>query len=366
LKLALHVVIIELSCLLLRDGRDVRICVLTSLEFLLDSNERVDTVDEHLDELEFREAKSVSVRDVKHATFGGGVDAASSALLESELAEKIVEFSMLGELFELHVNASSDTSSKIGWAGKNVSKMLAVHEISAGFLDVSFELVKSIDPSFPASLHITIFLHRNDSEMVFFVDPDQKVFLVVVPDTSGIGPVSGHTSGGKKWRNRLVKEEVISNQLLLRGVGHFIKGEVLAFKIAVESIKSAKRDALNLSSLSSRAPWRKSISSDGSAGSDSDGENVVGIKGLLHDEAVGKVGLVRIGGLVSTVSGFDDLVEKLGKGFVRVLVTSNAADGHDEGVARVVDAGLDGIVDGEARFGLSRSHSLVQLGGHDF
>ena len=66
-------------------------------------------------------------------------------------------------------------------------------------------------------------------ETVFEKRSYQEVLLVVVPDTSGIGPVSGHTSGGKKWRNRLVKEEVISNQLLLRGVGHFIKGEVLAF-----------------------------------------------------------------------------------------------------------------------------------------
>ena len=57
------------------DGGNVRIGVLASLEFLLDGDERVDAVDEHLDELELREAESVSVRDVEHATFGGGVDA---------------------------------------------------------------------------------------------------------------------------------------------------------------------------------------------------------------------------------------------------------------------------------------------------
>ena len=137
-------------------------------------------------------------------------------------------------------------------------------------------------------------------------------------------------------------------------------------EVTVESIKSAERDALNLSSLSSRAPWREGISSDRSAGSDSDGENVVGIKGLFHDETVGEISLVHIGGLVSAVSSLDDLIEKFGKGFVRVLVASNAADGHDEGVAGVVDASLDDVIDGEAGLGLSRSHSLVQLRGHDF
>ena len=75
LKLSLHVVLIELLFLLLGDSRDVGIGVLASLEFLLDRDERVYTVDEHLDELEFGEAKSVSVGNVEHATFGGGVDA---------------------------------------------------------------------------------------------------------------------------------------------------------------------------------------------------------------------------------------------------------------------------------------------------
>ena len=62
-------------CLLLGDGGNVRIGVLASLELLLDRDERVDAVDEHLDELEFREAESVRVRNVEHAAFRGSVDA---------------------------------------------------------------------------------------------------------------------------------------------------------------------------------------------------------------------------------------------------------------------------------------------------
>ena len=137
-------------------------------------------------------------------------------------------------------------------------------------------------------------------------------------------------------------------------------------KIAVESIKSADRNALDLSSLSSGAPWRKSISSDRSAGSDSDRKDVLGIEGLFHDEVVGEIGLVHVSGLVSTMSSLDNLIEEFSKGFVGIFIASNAADGHDEWVAGVVDASLDGIIDGEAGFGLSGSHSLVELGGHDF
>ena len=177
----------------------------------------------------------------------------------------MVSFQLIGSL----------RRTEVGWAGKNVAKMLAVHEISAGFFDVRLELVEAIDPSSPAGLHIAVLLHRNHSKVVFFVDPDlwrklkrwqlilifrfrkfqqksayQEVLLVVVPDASGIGPVSGHTGGGKKRRNGLVEEEVVSDQLLLGGVGHFVKREVLAYakkfiifsrikltlKIAIESI----------------------------------------------------------------------------------------------------------------------------------
>ena len=35
-------------------------------------------------------------------------------------------------------------------------------------------------------------LHRDDPEVIFFVDPDQEVLLVVVPDTTSIGPVTRH------------------------------------------------------------------------------------------------------------------------------------------------------------------------------
>ena len=122
--------------------------------------------------------------------------------------------------------------------------MFAVHEVSSLLLDVGLELVESVDPSSPAGLHVTVLLHGNDSEVIFFVDPDletingdrektgdyQEVLVVIVPDTSGIGPVSSHTSGGEEGRNGLVEEEVIGDELLLGGVGHFVEREILALE----------------------------------------------------------------------------------------------------------------------------------------
>ena len=69
--------------------------------------------------------------------------------------------------------------------------------------------------------------------------------------------------------------------------------------------------------------------------------------------------LVR--GLVAVVSGFNDWVEELFKDFIRLFVTGDATDGHDEGMAGVVDASLDGMVDGIAGGSLLGSHALVHL-----
>ena len=69
--------------------------------------------------------------------------------------------------------------------------MLVPHNFIATFLEVGFELLQTVAESGEDGLHVTILLHRNDSEMIFFVDPDEEILLVVVPDTSGVGPVSG-------------------------------------------------------------------------------------------------------------------------------------------------------------------------------
>jgi len=45
-----------------------------------------------------------------------------------------------------------------------------------------------------------------------------------------------------------------------------------------------------------------------------------------------QVGLVLVGGLVSTVTVGDDWVQQILEDLVALLITSNAAHGHDEGV----------------------------------
>lgn len=59
--------------------------------------------------------------------------------------------------------------------------------------------------------------------------------LCLSPDASAIGPVTGHTSTGQQGGHRLVKQEVVSNQLLLLSVGHACQGVVLSLELALQT-----------------------------------------------------------------------------------------------------------------------------------
>jgi nitrate/nitrite transporter NarK len=80
-------------------------------------------------------------------------------------------------------------------------------------------------------------LHRYDSELVLFVDPDEEGLVVVVEDATGLGPVVLKATRFEIFVTTL-KEEVISNKLLLFFFSHFGEGVVFALELALKSVKS--------------------------------------------------------------------------------------------------------------------------------
>jgi len=57
-------------------------------------------------------------------------------------------------------------------------------------------------------------LHRNDSKLVLFVDPDEEGLLVVVENTTTFRPFAVEATGFEESIS-FFEKEVISNQLLL-------------------------------------------------------------------------------------------------------------------------------------------------------
>jgi len=75
-------------------------------------------------------------------------------------------------------------------------------------------------------------LHRNDTELVLFVNPGQELLLFVMEDTSASGPVTVETAGVEEAVTFLEKE-VIFDKLLSVNLSHGAKSIVLALKLAI-------------------------------------------------------------------------------------------------------------------------------------
>ncbi len=134
------------------------------------------------------------------------------------------------------MNTSSQASAKVGWTCQDESKMLGPHEPFPGLLDGVLHFAQALTESFKHSLHVATLLHRDHPGVVFFVDPNEEVLLVIVPDATSIRPVSCHTSTCKKWGHWFVEEEVILNQLVLLLFGHILQRIVLAFEFTCKSM----------------------------------------------------------------------------------------------------------------------------------
>jgi len=333
--------------LLLHAGGDESVVRLALLGELLHLDEETNAVADELEEVDLGVADTISVGDVVGAVIGGGVNATGSALLETEEVEDCVQLLLvLGHGGKLDVDTSAKAGSQVGWAGQDVAEMLVPHVRVAALLHQGLDLGQALAETLEDTLDVTALLHGDDAEMVLLVDPDQEGLGVVMPDTATVGPVTGHTGAGEEGRDGLVEEEVIVDQLILLRVGHLGKGVVLALELTLEAGEGIDGDLLDGATLAARAVGGKGDSLDGATGTDAGRENVL----LVEDAALKVVG-VQVGLVlgvlaVSVVTAVNDGVKKISENLIGLLITGDAADGHDEGMSGVVDTGLDDAVQG--------------------
>jgi len=336
--------------LLDHDGGDEGVEGLAVGGQLLHLDEEADAVADELEELDFGISDTIGVGDVVGAVGGGSVDTTGTTLLETEEVQDLVQLLLvLGQAGELDVDAGAKSGSQVGWASQDVAEMLVPHVRVTALLHQGLDLGKTLAETLEDTLDITALLHGDDAEMILLVDPDQEGLGVVVPDTTGIGPVTGHAGAGEERRHGLVEEEVIVDQLILLGVGHLGKGEVLTLELTLEAGKGIDGDLLDSATLSTGAVGREGDSLDGATGTDAGRKDVL----LIEDTSLKVVG-VQVGLVLgvlakSVVTSLDDGVKKISEDLVGLLITGNSADGHDEGMSGVVHTGLDDAVEGASR-----------------
>lgn len=150
-----------------------------------------DTVVHVLNKFDFTETETTLVGDVVGTVVGLSVLTVSTADLDVVLVSDSLELGhVLGKLGELDVDGSAESSAEVGGAGGDVTEMVVVSELADG-LNVSGSAGKAVEHG----VDIGTLLHGDDTELIFFVDPDEESLGVIVEDTTALGPVTVKTAG---------------------------------------------------------------------------------------------------------------------------------------------------------------------------
>merc|ERR1712142_105092 len=206
-------------------GLDLRIEGINSMLLLqlnVFSVESIDSINHTLDKLDLRVSQTVLVGDVICNTCLSTRFSTSSTGLNLELFtscfKSIQTFSSPAR--KISMDRSSHTSTQVGGTGVNIS----IFGINCKFFArLRFNRISNSlnTPSKTCkySLNITAHFHRNDSELIFFIDPNKEGLILVVVDTTTLRPVTFHASNLEVGVTRH-KEEVIINKLLTNFLIH--------------------------------------------------------------------------------------------------------------------------------------------------
>ena len=82
--------------------------------------------------------------------------------------------------------------TEIRRASQNETQMCVPHEFVSVIFDIIFEECEAITKACEHTAHVSAGFHGDDPNVVFFVYPHQKVLVLVVPDSAGVGPVTCH------------------------------------------------------------------------------------------------------------------------------------------------------------------------------
>ena len=128
----------------------------------------MDTVDHILNEGGLTHTESSLVGDIVGTVIGFGVLSVDSSDLYVIFVSDSVELSfILSELWKLDMDGSSHGGTKVSWARGDVTKMIIVRELG-NLLNNGGGSAESIEDFADTSS----FLHRNNSKLIFFVNPN--------------------------------------------------------------------------------------------------------------------------------------------------------------------------------------------------
>jgi hypothetical protein len=129
---------------------------------------------------------------------------------------------------QVNMNTRPESRPEVGRTGSDVAQVVVSVELRH-LLDLGARSAQSLEHG----SQVRTVLHRDYSQLVFFIHPHQKCLLLVVEDASSIGPVSVE-SAGLQEAITLLEEEVVVNQLLAVRLAQVVQGVVSPGKVSSE------------------------------------------------------------------------------------------------------------------------------------
>lgn len=190
---------------------------------------------------------------------------------------------------------------------------------------------------------VAALLHGYDSELIFFVYPNQEGLIVVVVDAASARPVSVQATRFQE-SIAFLEEEVIVDQLLLDSLVHTIKRVILALKLTIQLRQNAGDQLLNLAPLLFTDARAERVVSQVATDANTSRQNHVGLNltpGLhVQRVEVHVTDMLRLFG-VSMI-----LVNDLVKQFIESVVAVVAASVDSDSRVHVLAAGQDHLLKG--------------------
>jgi len=216
----------------------IEIQVFSSLSVLLEFDKVFNSVIHLLNSFVFSQSKTSTVGNVVDSRAGVGVFSVDTTDLQFQSITDVLEVRLGRDLRELDVDRSTDSGSQVGGAEGEPSETLVTSE-----WDLGFDGLDTLNKTFQNLSNVSTVLHGDDTEVIFFVDPDEESLGFVVVDTTSVGPVTAGVSGLEEAISFL-EEEVILNKLVLDFLGHSLEWVVSTGEL---SFGELIEDTLNLS-----------------------------------------------------------------------------------------------------------------------
>jgi hypothetical protein len=127
------------------------------------------------------------------------------------------------------VHRGSQGGTQVGGARSDVTEVLVVSEFGDS-LNVGSSSAQSIENFGDSST----WLHGNNTELIFFIDPNEESLGIVVENTSARRPITIEVASLEETIT-LLEQEMILNELILGSFVHSLQGVELTLQITFES-----------------------------------------------------------------------------------------------------------------------------------